>query len=70
MAEQLLTAREVAHLLNVEILTVYRWVKNKKIPYVRLARNLRFRPADIDEWIKENEGRDTLAKHHEHEEEE
>lgn len=47
--DDLVTADEVAELLKVTPVTVRRWVKNGRLPAVRLAglRALRFRFADV-----------------------
>jgi len=58
--EQLVTERQV-----IEILSCSRsWIlKNRRgegrkgtavIPYVRLGGGIRYRPADLDEWVKQN----------------
>ncbi len=50
----LLTAREVAERTRVSTGTLYHWVSQRRIPFVRLSRRcLRFREADIDRWITE-----------------
>lgn len=48
----LMTAAEVAELLQVEEGTVKQWVKAKRIPVVRLSERLyRFRRSDIEAWL-------------------
>jgi excisionase family DNA binding protein len=45
---RLLTANEVADDLNVNIWTVYKWVRQKRLPCIRLSRKaMRFDPAII-----------------------
>ena len=58
MANQLLTARQVADLLNIKPVTVYAAAANGRIPHVRLwsgrRRSLmRFREQDIQNLIRE-----------------
>jgi excisionase family DNA binding protein len=50
----LLTPREVAAMLGISKVTLYRYVKAGKIPAVRLSsHSFRFRPEDIDALIAE-----------------
>ncbi len=50
--ESLLTAEEVAELLQVEPGTVRQWVKKGEIPVVKINSRLnRFRPSDLEQWI-------------------
>ena len=52
--ERLMDVNEVAELLGVEPKTVYNWVYEGVIPYVKPTRmTLRFRPSDITEWLEE-----------------
>ena len=51
--EVLLTADEAAAILRVKTDTVYRWVSQGRIPYVRLGRRItRFRRSDLDLFIQ------------------
>ena len=50
--EKLLTAREVAELLNCHIQSVYR---NDGLPYINLPSvGIRFRKSDIERYLKQN----------------
>lgn len=49
---QLLTAQEIAGQLQVHIETIYQWVSQKRIPYVKVGRATRFDQKDIDNWIE------------------
>ena len=51
--KQLLTANQVAELLNCKSSTVYAWAKRGDIPSFKLNGLLRFDPTDIEVWIKE-----------------
>ena len=44
----LLTAKDVAHLLNVHVGQVRTWTTERKIPCVRLGRAVRYRPDVIE----------------------
>ncbi|MDI6816866.1 MAG: helix-turn-helix domain-containing protein [Actinomycetota bacterium] len=50
--EQLLRAAKVAELLDVSERYVYQLASEGKIPCVRVARSVRFRPSDIDAWLE------------------
>jgi len=48
---ELMTVKEVAEYLRIPRTSVYRLVKQHKIPVSRIGRHLRFRKAVIDEWL-------------------
>ncbi len=50
-----MTTREVAKYLRVSRATVYRLVKQGKIPVSRISKHLRFRRDIIDRWLSEKE---------------
>ena len=41
-------------MLGISINTVYSWVSQRKIPFVKCGRLTRFDVQKIEEWIKEN----------------
>lgn len=50
--EQLLSTEELADYLGVTVATLYEWrTKGKGPRAVRVGRNLKFRPADVDRWL-------------------
>jgi excisionase family DNA binding protein len=49
--EKLLTAKQVADLLEVQVSTVYDWVYRKRIPYVKLGRLIRFKKTELFRWV-------------------
>lgn len=49
---QLLTLKQVADRLQVSMSTVNRRVASGEIPIVRLGRNIRVRPEDLDAYIE------------------
>ena len=53
---KLLTADEVARLLQVPKSWVYRACREGALPAVRCGRYVRFDPADIERWIGEQKG--------------
>jgi excisionase family DNA binding protein len=46
-----LTVQEVADLLRVSTMTVYRLIKNGELPAVRVGRAFRVRDVDVDEYL-------------------
>lgn len=52
--KRLLTPKEVSEYLGIKEKTLYKWVYEKKIPYVKLSHKvLRFDKEKIDMWIEE-----------------
>jgi len=52
--EELLTIKQAAELMHVKVWTLRAWVSQKRIPYVKLGRLVRFDPKAINEFIAEN----------------
>ncbi|MDR2741915.1 MAG: helix-turn-helix domain-containing protein [Treponema sp.] len=50
--EPYLTIRECAAVLRLSEQTIQRYVLNKEIPYLKIKKVIRFRPADIDRWAE------------------
>lgn len=46
--------KELAEYLNIKPETVYAWVQQRKFPYVKIGRLVKFDPLKIDGWIKEH----------------
>jgi excisionase family DNA binding protein len=55
----LLTQRQVADLLQVNPITVYRLVKSGKLKRIKLGKALRFDPRDIEEMLSGSKSSDT-----------
>jgi len=53
----LMTVKEVAEYLRVSRASVYRLVKERKIPVSRIGKHFRFRKETIDEWLTHMEKR-------------
>jgi excisionase family DNA binding protein len=54
MTGQLLTAEELADLLQVPVKTLYVWRgKNEGPPACKVGRWLRYRPDDVDAWLNQ-----------------
>ncbi len=52
MNAQLLTAGEVADLLRVSTMTVYRLIRGGELPAVRVGRSYRVRSDDLDSYLE------------------
>jgi excisionase family DNA binding protein len=52
--ERLLTVAEVADKLQVKASTIYAWVRQNKIPYIRVGRLIRFTTKQIEDFINHN----------------
>jgi excisionase family DNA binding protein len=55
MQSDILTIREVAEYLKLNEKTTYRLVSEGKIPGFKVGGAWRFRKAEIDRWIKQQE---------------
>lgn len=51
---KLLSVKEISEELSVKESTLYSWVSNGKIPFVRLHGLLRFDAVEVEEWVKSN----------------
>lgn len=49
--EQLLTVNEVAELMRVSNMTIYRLIKSGELPATRVGRSYRLRQADVDGYL-------------------
>lgn len=60
MADQtLVSIAHVSEHLGVKVNTVYSWVNQRKIPYVKVGRLIKFDLQDINQWVAE---RKVMAK--------
>ena len=51
VSNKLLTVNEVAKILRVSNMTVYRLVKGKQIPAIRVGKNYRIKETDVDKYL-------------------
>ena len=51
--EKLLTAKQLAEILQVDLSTIYWWSHTEFIPYVKLGKCVRFRESEVESWLKE-----------------
>lgn len=54
MSINFVSTREVAEILKISPLTVYRMVENRSLPVYRIARRLRFRKQDLLNYLEKN----------------
>lgn len=52
--EGLLTIREAAQYLALSVSTLYGWVWQRRIPFVKIGRALRFDPRDLAAFVDAN----------------
>jgi excisionase family DNA binding protein len=52
MARRLITIREAAEYTSLSVSTLYSWIWQKRVPYVKLGRAVRFDLADLDRLIQ------------------
>lgn len=55
-------AKEMASYLNVTKMTIYRMVKNNKIPFLRVGTSIRFDQTEIDRWLQNGKEIKTKTK--------
>lgn len=49
--EKLLNVKECADMLQVTERTIYAYIRDKKIPFIRIGRVYRFKPSDLAAWL-------------------
>jgi excisionase family DNA binding protein len=57
--EELVSIKEVAKYLDVEITTVYTWVHTRQIPFYKIGRLVKFRLSEVERFI---EGKKVMTK--------
>jgi excisionase family DNA binding protein len=50
--DKLLTPQQIADVLGVQPSTIYQWTHQGFIPHVKVGRFVRFREADITQWLE------------------
>jgi len=50
--KRLLDIKEAAEFLNVSPNTLYSWVSQRRIPFVKLGRRVEFDLEDLQDWIE------------------
>jgi excisionase family DNA binding protein len=52
--ESLLNIEQAAGFLNVKKSTLYSWVFQRRVPFVKIGRLVRFNMADLTSWLEKN----------------
>jgi excisionase family DNA binding protein len=63
--EPWLSLEEIARHLAVSKETIYRWLAKEKIPAHRMGKLWRFKPSEVDEWVRRGDARDKSVKQEE-----
>ena len=50
--DKLLTINEAAEVLQLKPSTIYMYVCQRKIPFVKIQSSVRFRPRDLEVWVE------------------
>lgn len=53
--EPWLSVEEIAQHLGISKETVYRWLEKKKIPAHRVGKQWRFKPSEVDKWVRQGD---------------
>jgi excisionase family DNA binding protein len=53
--DQYMNVKEVSGLLKISPATVYRLIENRKLPYLKVGGQIRFRRQSIDAWARGRE---------------
>lgn len=48
------TKSDVAERLGVTVRTINNWIAQNRIAYIKIGRNVRFRPSDVEDYIQRN----------------
>jgi|DewCreStandDraft_1066081.scaffolds.fasta_scaffold01933_4 excisionase family DNA binding protein len=51
--EELLTAQEASNYLKISVRTLYKHIKEQRIPAFKLGRSWRFLKSELDNWLKQ-----------------
>lgn len=49
---KILSVEQICDKLILKKSTVYLWVRNKKIPHVKINKSIRFNELEIDRWLQ------------------
>lgn len=51
--DRYLNCQEVANRYGVKLITVWDWIRKKKLPAIKLGRDYRIRPEDLEQFEEE-----------------
>ena len=49
---KLLSPQELSAALNISIETVYAWTSQKRIPFIKMGRLVRFNVDEVNKWLE------------------
>ena len=49
---KLLSPQELSDVLSISIETVYAWTSQKRIPYIKMGRLVRFNMDEVNKWLE------------------
>ena len=52
MNKLLINVRQLSESTGLSVFTLYSWINQKRIPYVKVGRLVRFDPKKIEKWIE------------------
>ena len=52
MTKRYLSPKELSEYLGISIQTIYEWTSQRRIPFVKLSRLVKFDITAIDDWMK------------------
>jgi excisionase family DNA binding protein len=55
--QRLLTVKEAAQYLSISVSTLYGWVWQRRVPFVKIGRAVRFDPRDVEAFVEANKQR-------------
>jgi excisionase family DNA binding protein len=50
---RLIGVQEAARYIGISVTTLYKGVSQRKIPYIKMGKLVKFDPIKLDEWIKQ-----------------
>ncbi len=56
--KRLININELSEYIGLSISTIYSWVSQRRIPFVKCGRLTKFDLPRIDEWIEENSAKE------------
>ncbi|MDE3077882.1 MAG: helix-turn-helix domain-containing protein [Chloroflexota bacterium] len=52
ISNELMTIKEVADFLRISTISAYSWVRDGRLPAIRIGKEWRVRSRDLDEWLE------------------
>ncbi len=57
MDKRYLSPKELSEYTGFSVYTIYLWIRQRKIPFIKKSRLNKFDKVEIDKWLKEDEVR-------------